>query len=151
MLYSFGGLKTYEFQHANFGPALPPVRTVKNYKKSGTYGTIFEGEQLLDHLNMWQASKFVFFSEDATGINRDIKYNAQTNTISGVCILLDPKTGFPCKMVLLANDYDSIKQIASMEKSNIEEYQTFVIVFLAMIILVILLFRFTALHVLARW
>lgn len=86
-LYIFltAGRKSYEFLRANMIKALPSSSSVRNYfheKEHLVEGKLdFDG--LLQYLDTNNFPKVIFLSEDQTKLTKKIRYDKQTNCLTG--------------------------------------------------------------------
>ena len=107
-LYVLGGKIAYEFVRINLPGALPNLVTLKTYI-SNSDSKFVEGEFRFNSLDNYLNSidtKYVFGSEDCTGVIRKIKYDKDTNTFIGFSSPLS--NGLP---ILKKFQTDSMEQL----------------------------------------
>lgn len=83
---------------------------------------ILEGElrlkELIEYLDKYELPKFVWISEDATGIVSKVEYDAQSNQLTGLVLPLHEQTGNPIAFSYLASSADEIRNSVEKEKST---------------------------------
>lgn len=103
---------TFHFQYASIS-----VAYIKQKKQR-----IIEGElrskQLNEYLECLQLKKWIWLSEDATGIVSKIEYDPSTNQVVGLVLPLDSKTGNPISFSFMAETASDIQKFVKMRASK---------------------------------
>lgn len=81
---------------------------------------IIEGEirskALSNYLEVLNLEKYVWLSEDGSGIVEKVEFDPNTNQMVGLVLPIDPLTGNPIPFTYLARDADEIR--SNMQKST---------------------------------
>ncbi len=119
-LYIMGGKMTYQFVRMNLPYALPSVQTLTKLILDSDR-KINEGEFRFDALEDYLKRvnvKYVFASEDCTGVLRKINYDQQTNSFIGFATLL--VDGIPVSKYYQTKSFDQLMLwFKSSEKSSL--------------------------------
>lgn len=83
---------------------------------------MIEGElrckQLNTYLEHLKLKKYVWLSEDATGIILKIEYDPSTNQVVGLVLPINPKTGIPISFSFMAESAADIQKFVKMRASK---------------------------------
>lgn len=94
------------------------VRHIQNDKT-----TIVEGElrcrELAEHLERVKAPKYVFLSEDASGLVKNVVYDPKTNQLIGLVLPINSENGMPRKFSFIATSETMINQLMQMKQSSL--------------------------------
>ena len=116
------GPMAYNFIASNMPGALPSLRTVHRYI-AAEYMPFHEGEfrfdELLDHLNNYDAAKIVSLGEDATRVVSRIEYDAETDKLIGF-VLPCENNGLPVLDSFLATSFETME--AHFKTGSIAKY-----------------------------
>ena len=106
------GPMAYHFLHCNLPNAMPSLRSVQHIV-TRNYKTFIEGEfrfdDLLAHLNSFNAPKIVSLSEDATRIIGRIEYDCDSDKLVGFVLPCNDK-GIPLCNFFMATTFESIEE-----------------------------------------
>ena len=106
------GPMAYNFLHCNLPNAMPSLRSVQRIV-TRNYKTFIEGEfrfdDLLAHLNSFNAPKIVSLSEDATRIIGRIEYDCDSDKLVGFVLPCNDK-GIPLCNSFMATTFESIEE-----------------------------------------
>ena len=111
-LLIYCGPMAYRFLQTNLATAIPSLRSVQRII-TRDYKTFIEGdfrfEDLLDHLNSFNAAKIVTIGEDATRIIGRVEYDSDTNKLVGF-VLPCNSSGLPLCDTYIVNSFQSIEE-----------------------------------------
>lgn len=83
---------------------------------------IIEGQLRCEELNAYleglKLDKYVWLSEDATGIVAKVEFDPKTNQMVGLVLPMDPGTGMPAAFTYLARNVDEIQKNMQKMKSS---------------------------------
>lgn len=93
-----------------------------NEKKS----KIIEGKlrcvELLNYLEKIKSARYVWLSEDASGLVSKVEYDPKTNLLTGLVLPLTSQSGMPKKFAYPASSPAAIKKIMETEKKSTSVY-----------------------------
>ena len=109
---------TYDFLHRNLSDALPSLRTVQ-HTVSDNYEPVHEGkfrfDDLLQHLESYNASKIVSIGEDATRVISRVDYDSETNRLVGF-VLPCSNAGLALCNTFIVDSFQSMESCFQMGK-----------------------------------
>jgi len=107
----YGGPMTYNFIASNLSRALPNLRTVQRYI-AAEYTPFEEGvfrfDELLVHLNSYNAAKVVSLGEDATRVVSRVEYDVKTDKLVGFVLPCNDE-GLPICDSFLATSFETLE------------------------------------------
>ena len=110
-LFVYSGPIAYNFIHKNIPECLPSLRTVQRLVHS-TYTFhnegVFQFKGLAEHLNLYNATKIISISEDATRLIGRVDYDKETDKLVGF-VLPSNKEGVPLSDSFIAVSFDFVQ------------------------------------------
>ena len=112
-LLIYAGPRAYNFLHVNMPQAIPSLRTIQRVVQS-EYKHIGEGEYRFDdlvaHLESYNAQKVVAIAEDATRVIARADYDYETDRVVGFVLPCDD-AGLPLSDTFLATSLSAIEKM----------------------------------------
>ena len=109
-LFIYSGPLAYEFIHRNLSEALPSLRSVQRIVSS-EYQSFYEGtfrfDELLTHLQAYNAPLVITIGEDATRLIARVDYDSETDRLVGF-VLPCNKNGLPITDSFIATSFEVI-------------------------------------------